>query len=87
MTTHLQRVDDLTRVYALLVGKRYDELTNEQLRVLLANEYWKDGMDIEQVFSEMLYRKTDASDAMPIEMVQAQLTRVFGYEPSTVIPE
>lgn len=42
-------------------------------------------MDIEQVFTEMIYSKPE--DATPIEMVQAQLTKVFGYESYTIIPE
>jgi hypothetical protein len=81
---HEQRVRELTAVYALLVGKRYDELNNEQLRVLLANEYWKDGMEIEQVFSEFIYSKVE--DAMPVEEIKTMLKKVFGYENDSIIP-
>lgn len=85
MSTHFHKIKDLTEVYSLLVGKQYNELNDKQLRVLLANEYWKDGMDIEQVFSEMLYSKPE--DAVSIEAVRDTLCKVFGYEPDTIIPE
>ena len=83
MTTHNQRVTDLTEVYATIVGKAFDELTESQLRILLANEYWKDGMDIEQVFTEMFYAKDE--DKPSKEKVILELKSVFGYTFKTII--
>ena len=80
---HNNRVKDLTAIHATLIGKAFDELNESQLRILLANEYWKDGMDIEQVFSEMIYAKEE--DRPSKAKVILELYSIFGYTFKTII--
>jgi hypothetical protein len=80
---HEKRVDDLTTMHSTLIGKAFDELDEDQLRILLAYEYWKDGMDLEVIFEDSLYadEKDKTSKASVILVLKSQ----FGYTFKTII--
>ena len=83
MMSHEERCNDLTNAHAMLVGKAFDELNEGQLQILLAYEYWKDGMDIDQVLKEFMY--SEEKDRMSKAEVVLKLKSIFGYTFKTVI--
>jgi inhibitor of KinA sporulation pathway (predicted exonuclease) len=84
---HKRRVDDLGRVFAMLVGKRFADLRESELRILYAWELWGDGMDLDQIFTEMNWNMTNEKNQVPLAEVRQQLTDVFGYEDDELIQE
>jgi hypothetical protein len=76
-TLHKHRVDDLTRVHAMLVGKRFADLQESELRILYAWELWGDGMDLDQIFTEMNWNMTTEVNRIPLAEVQYQLRNSF----------
>jgi hypothetical protein len=84
---HKHRVDDLTRVHAMLVGKRFADLREDELRILYAWELWSDGMDLDQIFTEMTWNQTTEANRIPLAEVHQQLTDVFEYKHDDLIEE
>jgi inhibitor of KinA sporulation pathway (predicted exonuclease) len=87
MTIHNQRVDDLTKIYAMLVGKRFADLRESELRILYAWELWGDGMDIEQIFNEMNWGKACEECPIPMAEIRQHLKNTFKtrYDDDTII--
>jgi hypothetical protein len=81
-TLHDRRVKDLTFNHALLAGKAFDELNEDELQILYAWELWDDGMDIDQIFEDMNYSD---KPKLSKEYIVLQLKSVFGYTFKTII--
>ena len=77
-------ITDLTRLYNMIVGKKYKVLTPDERRVLYAVELWNDGADPEAVATDLI-DKTKSHDLSP-EWVDEQLRRTFEYNDDTEVP-
>ena len=86
---HKHRVDDLTRDHTMLVGKRFADLREDELRILYAWELWGDGMDLDQIFTNMNWNETTEANRIPLAEVHHHLKNTFKtrYTDDTIIKE
>jgi hypothetical protein len=64
----MNAINELLTIYGTIIGKRFGDLSESDLRVLYSYELWKDGMDIKQV---MLHFKD--REVIPIDWIKTQL--------------
>jgi hypothetical protein len=81
----LKRINHLTALYTQLVGKAFDELDEDQLRVLYAWELWGDGMDIDEVCKSLVFSKDE--EKLAKEFIVLQLKMTFGYQFNDLVEE
>jgi hypothetical protein len=70
-------VTDLLRLYNMIVGKKYKDLTLAQRRILYAVESWKDGADIDVFVPELI--RSVKEDSLPDVFIKEQLEVTFEY--------
>ena len=85
MSIHDERLQGLSSTHAMLIGKRFADLRESELRILYAWELWGDGMDLDQVFEEMNWNAK--KNPIPMAEVHQQLKDVFGYADNEIIEE
>ena len=88
-TLHNRRVQGMTEMHALLIGKRFADLRESELRILYAWELWGDGMDLDQIFNELNWGKDGGECPIPMAEIREHLKGTFKtrYDDDTIIPE
>ena len=82
---HDRRVKDMNYMHVLLVGKRFADLRDDELRVLYAWKLWEDSMDLDKVIEELTW--SEESKKISMALVHQQLTETFGFKADDIIEE